>query len=98
MQQKGTDDMASTTIRISTDLHEQTRRMAALRGETPGELLAQAWDEYLANHREDFALELEQAAELVRNGTRDDLVRFVNRNNREKAERASARLRQKATG
>lgn len=90
--------MASTTVRVSIDLHEQTRQIAALRGETPGDLLAKAWDEYMEKHREDFALELEAAARLIRDGSREELVQYVNRNNREKARRASARLRQKANG
>lgn len=87
--------MSSTTIRVSTDLNDQAKRMAALTGGTPGDLLAEAWAEYMENHRDEFALELQQAADLIRNGTREDLVKFANRNNREKAKRASARLRNK---
>lgn len=87
--------MASTTMRVPTELNEQTKRMAALTGGTPGDLLAEAWAEYMENHRDEFALELEHAAHLVRNGSREELVGFANRNNREKAKKAAARLREK---
>lgn len=87
--------MASTTMRVPTELNEQTKRMAALTGSTPGDLLADAWAEYMENHRDDFALELEHAANLVRNGSREELVEFANRNNREKAKKAASRLRNK---
>ncbi len=83
------------SVRVSDDMHQETRRVAALRGDTPGALLAEAWKEYMLNHKEEFAAELEQAARIVRNGTQQDLVDFANRNNREKAERAAARIRSK---
>src|SRR3954471_21776623 len=69
--------MSTTVIRIPTEIHEQTTRIAALCGEHPGALLAQAWQEYLVNHREDFADDLEQAANLMRSAPIDALVAFA---------------------
>ena len=67
----------TTVIRIPNEIHQQASRIAALCGEQPGVLLAHAWREYVANHRDSFAADLEKAAELMRNGTLDDLVAFA---------------------
>ncbi len=61
--------MSSTPVRVPDEVHAQATRLAALRGQQPGQFLADAWEEYLANHREDFATDLEQAARIVRDGT-----------------------------
>lgn len=87
--------MPTAPVRVHQETHEQTKKMAALVGRSPGELLDEAWEEYMAKHRAEFAVELETAAELVRNGSRQELVDFANRNNADKAKRASARIRSK---
>lgn len=69
--------MSTTPIRIPSEIHEQTMRIAALCGEQPGALLAQAWREFLVNHRQDFAADLEEAAQLMRSGSVDELVAFA---------------------
>src|SRR3954453_8596324 len=69
--------MSTSVIRIPTDVHLETKRIAALCGEQQGELLAQAWREYVVNHREQFADDLERAAKLMRDASLDDLVSFV---------------------
>lgn len=68
--------MSTTPIRIPNDVHEQTTRIAALCGEQPGALLAQAWREYLVNHREDFAADLDEAARLMRSAPIEELIAF----------------------
>lgn len=85
--------MSSTPVRVPTEVHAQATRLAALRGQQPGQLLADAWEEYLVNHREDFATDLEQAARLVRDGTLDDLAGFASRNAPQRAREAAQRLR-----
>lgn len=87
--------MPTAPVRVHQETHEQTKKMAALVGRSAGELLDEAWEEYMEKHRAEFAAELETAAHLVRNGSRQDLVAFANRNNAEKAKRASARIRSK---
>ena len=69
--------MSTTVVRIPTDVHLETKRFAALCGEPQGDLLAHAWREYVVNHRDDFAEDLEQAAKLMRDATLDELVGFV---------------------
>jgi len=68
---------ATTTIRVPVQLQEQVTRVSELVRETPGELLAAAWAEYLERHRDEFAADLERAAELVRDGALGDLVDFT---------------------
>jgi hypothetical protein len=69
--------MSTAVIRIPKEVHEQTTRIAALCGEQPGSLLAKAWQEYLLNHREDFARDLHEAARLMRSAPIDELVAFA---------------------
>jgi len=76
--------MSTTVTRIPTEVHQEVTRMAALCGESSSALLEQAWHEYVANHRDQFATDLEKAAQLMRNGTLDDLVDFVQDSHRTK--------------
>jgi len=69
--------MSTTTIRVSTEVHQQVNRLAKLCGDQPADLLATAWREYVERHRDDFAADLEAAAGLMRNGTLGELVEFV---------------------
>ncbi len=69
----------SAVARIPEHVHIESKRLAAIRGQQPAEVLAAAWREYLENHRDEFAAELETAAAALRNGTLDDLVDFLNR-------------------
>lgn len=69
--------MSTAVIRIPKEVHEQTTRIAALCGEQPGSLLAKAWQEYLLNHRDDFARDLDEAARLMRSAPIEDLVAFA---------------------
>ncbi|MEJ7891406.1 MAG: hypothetical protein WKF94_02045 [Solirubrobacteraceae bacterium] len=71
--------MSSPTavMRVPAEMHEQVSRVSDLVKQTPGDLLAAAWTEYVERHRDDFAQDLERAAELLRNGTLEDLVDFA---------------------
>lgn len=69
--------MSTTVIRIPSDVQQQAARVAALCGQQPGALLAQAWKEFLVNHRDDFADDLEVAARLMRSAPLDELVAFA---------------------
>jgi hypothetical protein len=82
----------SAVVRIPEETHEEITRIAAFRGEQPGHLIAEAWREYIANHRGEFAADLEQAARLLRDGTLEELTEFVNRSVPARAKRAAARL------
>lgn len=67
----------TSTMRVTSTVHDEVTRLSKLCGDQPAELLERAWKEYLLNHREQFATDLEQAALLVRNGSTDALVAFV---------------------
>jgi hypothetical protein len=69
--------MSTSVVRVPTDVHLEAKRFAALCGDQPGELLAHAWREYVVNHREEFADDLERAAKLMRDASLDELVRFA---------------------
>jgi hypothetical protein len=81
----------SMVIRIPDAVHLETKRLAAVRGQQAGELLAEAWREYLANHRDQFANDLEESAHRLRHGNHEDLAEFANRNVKDRAKAAAER-------
>ena len=58
----------SAVVRVPDDLYESARRFAALQGRHPGEVLADAWEHYVRDHRDQLADDLEQVAKLLRAG------------------------------
>jgi hypothetical protein len=76
----------TSIVRVPTDVHTEAKRIAALQGQATGEVIAAAWREYLANHREEFASDLEEAARLMRDGTLDQLAEFASRHAEARAE------------
>lgn len=85
--------MSSGVVRVPEQMLLESKRIAALKGQLPGDLLAEAWREYLANHRDEFAADLEEAARLLRDGTSEDLAAFAGRNNETRAVAAAAAAR-----
>jgi predicted transcriptional regulator len=81
----------ATAVRVSNELHEDVKRLAALRGVTPGALLADAWSEFIARHRNEIAHDLEEVAQMLREGDRDGLVGFTRRTVRVRAAAAAER-------
>lgn len=71
---------STTTVRISKDLNSEVAKIAALRGQTSGDLLAKAWQEFLAKNKDAFAKEMEEAANIIRTGTTKDLAAFLSEN------------------
>lgn len=61
--------MSATTstrvVRVPEDTHNEATQVAALRQVQAGELLADAWREYMENHREEFAKDLEEDGEAT---------------------------------
>lgn len=84
----------TTTVRISKDLSSEVAQIAALRGQTSGDLLAKAWKEFLANNKDAFAKEMEEAANIIRTGTTEDLASFVSRDVAVRAEAAAQQAQQ----
>ena len=85
----------TSPVRVPDDVHSETKQLAAMRGQQQGELLAAAWREYLERHKDQFAADLEQAAELLRDGTPNELAEFASRNASARAEAATKRIRSK---
>lgn len=83
----------STTIRIPREIDAPVKAIAAMQGRVAGEVLADAWREYFENHRDEFAREFEQAAELVRAGDTDAMASMMNRFNDQRAAAAAEQAR-----
>jgi len=86
----------TTTVRISKDLSSEVAKIAALRGQTSGDLLAEAWKEFLARNKDAFAKDMEEAAKIIRTGTTNDLAAFISRDVSTRA-KAAAEQAQQAT-
>jgi hypothetical protein len=78
-------------IRVPAEVQEEAMELAALRRQQSGHLIADAWREYMANHREEFAADLEKAAALLRDGTLEELAAFASRNVEARASAAHQR-------
>lgn len=80
---------ATTTVRISKEISSEVAHVAALMGQSSGDLLAQAWKEFLASHKDAFAKDMEEAAKIIRTGTTQDLASFISRDVAARAELAA---------
>ncbi len=85
--------METTTVRVSTEMQSEVARIAALRGVTAGELLTEAWDEFLQSHKDSLAEDLEEVAEILRSGTTHDLAKFLSRDVSARAAEAAKKAR-----
>lgn len=70
----------TVTMRVPEHVQAEAKRFAGIQGIQPGDLLGEAWAEYLQNHRDEFAANLEKAAKIVREGTTVELASFMNGN------------------
>lgn len=83
----------SSVVRVPGTVHNQAKQLAGMRGQQPGEVIAEAWAEYIENHRGEFASDLEEAARVLREGTLDELATFASRNVESRAKAAADALR-----
>jgi hypothetical protein len=86
----------STLLRVPEELHAQVKHIAAMQGTSAGDLLARAWREFFERHRDEFAAEFEAAADLVRRGDAAGMAAMMKRGNRDRAEAAARRARQRS--
>jgi hypothetical protein len=84
--------MSSRVLRVPAEVHNEATEIAALRRAQPGQLVAAAWREYMENHREEFAADLEKTAKLLRDGTMHELAAFTSRDASARAAKAVERL------
>jgi hypothetical protein len=87
----------SRVLRVPEQIHDEATQIAKLRHSQPGHLVAEAWREYIANHREEFAADLEKTAQLLRDGTLSQLAEFSSRNADARAAKAVERLNSNRT-
>jgi prephenate dehydrogenase len=83
----------SVVVRLPEDLYESARRIAALQGRQAGDLLSEAWQQYLESHREQLASDFEEAAQLLRSGDTTRLTEFAARTAKVRAEEAARAAR-----
>lgn len=74
--------MGSVTMRVADHVHAQSKQLAGLNSLSQSELVGKAWDEYVENHREEFAAGLEALAGLIRNGTVSELGDYLGADDR----------------
>jgi hypothetical protein len=83
--------MSTVVVRIDEAVLADVKAIAAMRGKTPGEQLAEAWSEFSERHRREISADFEHVAELVRSGDREGLLEFVRQTREARAEAAAAR-------
>jgi hypothetical protein len=83
----------SVVVRLPEDIYASARRIAALQGRQANDLLREAWEQYLEAHREQFASDFEEAAQLLRSGDTDGLTGLASRSAKERAEEAARAAR-----
>lgn len=85
--------MSTVAVRISEDIHADVKAVAAMRGKTPGAMLAQAWLEFTDRHRGEISSDFEAVARMFREGDRAGLAELSRQTRRERAESAAAAAR-----
>lgn len=89
-------ETGTKVLRVPSATHLEATQMAALRGQSAGQLVAEAWRDYMAHHREEFAEDLEKVAKLMRDGTLEQLAEFTSRNADTRAAEAVKRRKAKS--
>lgn len=67
----------SVVVRLPEELYASARHFAALEGRQASELLAEAWDQYVRDHRDRLAERLEEQARLLRAGDTHGVAELV---------------------
>ncbi len=78
---------ASTVVRVPTDTYSHVRAVSGLKQQSPGSLLAQAWEEYVENHRDELEETFDTVSHLIREGDSEGLVAFMQQGSKERAQR-----------
>lgn len=79
----------TTAVDVPDALSEEIAAIASMAGRQPGELLTEAWREFLDRNQDAMAAQYREMAALVRRGDRDQLIRATTRSARARA-RATA--------
>jgi predicted transcriptional regulator len=85
--------VSTVAVRIPDDIHADVKTVAAMRGKTPGTMLAQAWLEFTERHRDEISADFESVTRMFREGDREGLAELSRQTRRERAEVAAAAAR-----
>jgi hypothetical protein len=83
--------MSTVVVRIDEAVLADVKTVAAMRGKTPGEQLAEAWSEFSERHRREISADFEHVADLFRSGDREGLLEFARQTRGARAEAAAER-------
>lgn len=84
---------AAQEFRIPDDVRQGIQAVATYQGSSPSEVLLTAWREFLDRHSEGIDLESKEVRQLIKDNDREKLAAYANRNNRERAKNAAARIK-----
>ncbi len=88
--------MSTVAVRISEDIHADVKAVAAMRGKTPGAMLAQAWIDFTERHRDELSADFDAVARMFREGDRKGLAELSRQTRRGRAEAAVAATRNRS--
>jgi hypothetical protein len=77
-------------VRIPEETYRSARQVAGLLGTTPGGLLQEAFQEYVARHRDEINEAFDYAKKYVASQDREGLVHLASQGIRERARQAAA--------
>jgi hypothetical protein len=80
-------------VRIPEETYRSARQVAGLLGTTPGGLLQEAFQEYVARHRDEINEAFDYAKKYVASQDREGLVHLASQGIRERARQAAAAAR-----
>jgi len=83
----------SVVARLPEDLYANVKKIAALQGRQPSDVLIEAWEQYMTTHREELASRFEEAAALIRAGDTAGLTEFASQSVKDRAEGAAEAAR-----
>jgi hypothetical protein len=85
--------MSTVVVRIDEAVLADVKAVAAMRGVTPGDALADAWREFVERHRDAISDDFDHVAEMFRVNDREGLLEFARQTRSARAEAAVARAR-----
>lgn len=85
--------MPSHPVRIPEGTLSQLRVVSAVYGRTPGEVLSEAFNEYLDHHREDLRHQFELTQKYVLSGDADTMLELTRPARERRAKKTAARVK-----
>jgi hypothetical protein len=85
--------MSSRPVRIPEETYERLRRLSGLLGKTPGSVLEEAFQEYVASHRGEIQETFDHAKKFVASRDVERLASLAGRGRLDRAKRAAAAAR-----